>query len=162
TTIDADSLDQICKEVDTFLFAGHDTTALTINWALYHLGCYPEVQDTLREEIDSEIGPNGQTVHCNHLDRLRCLDSFLSECLRLHPPVPLIGREVSQEFTIGPHTIPRGTMMYILIDQLHLDEHSFPSSHEFIHDRFVSMPKPSSFGYMPFSAGPRNCIGKRY
>lgn len=158
-TLNENTLTEILKEVDTFLFAGHDTTALTINWTLFHLGLHPEEQSRLRDEICTELEPN-QIVQLNDLDRLNYLDCFVKECLRLHPPVPLIGRAISKEFSVGKHTIPKDTMLYVLIDQLHLDERNFVSAQKFMPERFMQGTPPMS--YMPFSAGPRNCIGKKF
>lgn len=159
SSLDEETLDAVCKEVDTFLFAGHDTTALSLNWIFYYLGRYPDEQAKLRDEIAGKFGPR-ETIQLHQLDCLLPLDSFIQECLRLHPPVPLIGRQISKAFTIGEHTIPSGTMLYILIDQLHLDEQAFPSPCRFEPNRFLE--RPLTHTYMPFAAGPRSCIGKRF
>ncbi|XP_014387727.1 PREDICTED: cytochrome P450 4V2 [Myotis brandtii] len=56
------SLEAIREEVDTFMFEGHDTTAAGMNWALYLLGCYPEVQKKLDNELDEVFVQSGEGI----------------------------------------------------------------------------------------------------
>ena len=149
----------ITNEIDTFLFAGHDTTALAINWILYRLGTNLNKQIEIRDEIKTKL-QNLESIEIKDLDQLPLLDQFIRECLRLHPPVPLIGREITEEFYIKEYTIPKGIMLYILIDEVQMNPEQFPQPMKFIPERFQSISSNQS--YMPFSAGPRNCIGKRF
>lgn len=152
--------EQIAREVDTFIFAGHDTLAVTINWVLYFLGLYPEVTTLIRKEIKSVL-TDDRAIDMEQTDSMVQLDSFIKECLRLYPPVPLIARLVEQEIRTEEFTLPTNTMLYILLEPIHRDEAIYPSPHTFQPNRFLDRTT-APFTYVPFSAGPRNCVAKRY
>lgn len=100
----------------------------------------------------------------------------MKEGLRLCPSVPLIGRRVHEDLQVPVgsdkrYTIPAGTIVYVLIYMLHRDPESFPRPESFDPDRFLptsgttsssSQERKNAFAYVPFSAGPRNCIGQRF
>ncbi|XP_053202706.1 cytochrome P450 4C1-like [Panonychus citri] len=170
------SEEDIREEVDTFMFEGHDTTAMAMSWIIYLLGHNMEVQDRLALEVDSlfddlnsEIkadGSNGSTteITLDAIKQLKYLDCVVKEGLRLCPSVPLIGRSATEDMTISGHTVPAGTVIYCFIYQLHRDPEIFPDPEVFNPDRFL--PENSGgrhpFAYVPFSAGPRNCIGQKF
>ena len=93
----------------------------------------------------------------------------MKEGLRLCPSVPLVGRRLHEDLEVRTqttgYTIPAGTIVYVLIYMLHRDGEVFPRPESFDPDRWLhSDPgiKRSPFAYVPFSAGPRNCIGQRF
>ncbi|GFW86940.1 cytochrome P450 4V2 [Trichonephila clavipes] len=87
---------------------------------------------------------------------------YIRESLRLYPSVPFIGRECYEPFRVLDHTVPSGSFCIILICELHLDPESFPEPEKFIPERFF--PENSvgrhPYAFIPFSAGPRNCLAK--
>lgn len=92
---------------------------------------------------------------------------FAKESLRLYPSVPFIGRENEQDFTVDGYLIPAGCTCLIYIDLLNKDPRIFPQPQKFIPERFepnspFQQANSSPYAYMPFSAGPRNCIGQRF
>ncbi|CAN7940658.1 unnamed protein product [Ixodes hexagonus] len=91
-------------------------------------------------------------------------DFFFQETLRLFPSVPIIGREVHKEFCVNGNVVPQGAIVVVFSYMLHRDPESFPKPEEFFPERFL--PENSlgrhPFAYVPFSAGPRNCIGQRF
>ncbi|CAF1549167.1 unnamed protein product [Adineta ricciae] len=93
------TLDDIQEEVDTFMFAGHDTTAAAIHFFCYLMGCYPDVQAKVHAEMDAIFGDD-RTRPCTMEDipQMTYLDCVIKESLRILPPVPLIGREVQEDF----------------------------------------------------------------
>lgn len=70
----------------TFLTAGHETTAGTIQWALYELARHPEIQQRCREEVQDVVGDDIDVLH-EHLQQLKYLHQVVKETLRVHPPV---------------------------------------------------------------------------
>lgn len=85
----------------------------------------------------------------------------MKEVLRLFPPAPLFGRTLVEEMEFNGVMLPPETSMIFFIYDLHRDPEQFPDPHRFDPDRFLPevVEKRHPFAYLPFSAGPRNCIG---
>ncbi|XP_014392404.1 PREDICTED: LOW QUALITY PROTEIN: cytochrome P450 4V2-like [Myotis brandtii] len=98
------SLEAIREEVDTFMFEGHDTTAAAINWALYLLGCYPEVQKKLDNELDEVFGNSDRPVTSEDLKKLKYLECVIKETLRIFPSVPIIARGLNEDCDVGENS----------------------------------------------------------
>jgi cytochrome P450 len=162
--------------VRMFLFAGHDTTASSMAYALWELAKSPEIQQRLRREVDqlfqSESVPTGENPSGMQLMQLRYLDAVVKETLRLHAPVG-VARTAAEDITLkkGDQTfvIPKSASVYIFPRYTHISKEHWPDRpDEFVPDRFFE-PDPSSSAsssnrkspaYLPFSIGPRNCIGQ--
>ncbi|CAG2179943.1 unnamed protein product, partial [Oppiella nova] len=93
------TLEDLREEVDTFMFAGHDTTAQAISWTLYMLGLHPDIQTRVREEVDSIMDCHSDDEDCSldDLKQLKYLECVLKEVQRLYPTAPFIGRELSED-----------------------------------------------------------------
>ncbi|XP_070264327.1 cytochrome P450 4V2-like isoform X1 [Myotis yumanensis] len=158
------SLEAIREEVDTFMFEGHDTTAAGMNWTLYLLGCYPEVQKKLDNELDEVFGNSDRPVTLEDLKKLKYLECVIKETLRIFPSVPIIARELNEDCDVGGYKVVKGSQILIIPYALHRDQKYFPDPEEFKPERFF--PENSMgrhpYAYVPFSAGPRNCIGQRF
>ncbi|XP_055355253.1 cytochrome P450 4V2-like [Paramacrobiotus metropolitanus] len=158
----------IREEVDTFMFEGHDTTAAAANFAVYLLGGHPDVQEKARQEVDAVFGRSTRCPTVEDLKSLPYLEKVIKETLRLFPSVPFITRKVNEDFHIGEHLIPAGSSILVYIYAMHRDEDVFPEPHKFDPDRFDTAGEgggdafSTAFDYVPFSAGPRNCIGQRF
>ncbi|XP_043401750.1 cytochrome P450 4V2 [Chelonia mydas] len=151
----------IREEVDTFMFEGHDTTAASMSWAIYLLGCHPEAQKKVHRELDEVFGNSDRPVTMDDLKKLRYLECVIKEALRLFPSVPSFARTTSEDCHIRGFKIPKGTEVVIVTYALNRDPEVFPDPEEFRPERFF--PENSSgrhiYAYVPFSAGSRNCIG---
>nr|XP_033799763.1 cytochrome P450 4V2 isoform X2 [Geotrypetes seraphini] len=158
------SLKEIQEEVDTFMFAGHDTTAASMNWALFLLGSHPEVQLKVHNELDEVFGESDRRATMDDLKKLQYLDAVIKETLRLFPSVPIIGRAAREDCTIGGFEVPNGTIIVIVPYALHRDPKCFTDPEEFRPERFLpeNYRERNPFAYIPFSAGLRNCIGQRF
>ncbi|GFR18685.1 cytochrome P450 4V2 [Trichonephila clavata] len=92
----------IQEEVDSFMFAGHDTTAVGTSWALYLLGLHPEVQDRILEELDLECGDDpDKPFEEECLKKLKYLECVIKEAQRLYPPAPFIGRQLQEDVEVN-------------------------------------------------------------
>lgn len=158
------SHEDIREEVDTFMFEGHDTTAAAINWSLYLLGSNPEVQRKVDKELDDVFGRSHRPVTLEDLKKLKYLDCVIKETLRVFPSVPLFARSLSEDCEVAGYKIAKGTEAVIIPYALHRDPRYFPDPEEFQPERFF--PENSQgrhpYAYVPFSAGPRNCIGQKF
>uniref|UniRef100_A0A4X1SPA5 Cytochrome P450 4A11 n=1 Tax=Sus scrofa TaxID=9823 RepID=A0A4X1SPA5_PIG len=149
-------------EVDTFMFEGHDTTASGISWILYALASHPEHQQRCREEIQGLLG-DGTSITWDHLDQMPYTTMCIKEALRLYPPVPSVGRELSKPITFPDgRSLPAGIILSLSIYGLHHNPQVWPNPEEFDPSRFAPGSARHSHAFMPFSGGSRNCIGKQF
>jgi cytochrome P450 family 4 len=155
--------EEIKEEVDTFMFEGHDTTTGAICFTVYLLSRYPRVQDKLFEELRHALGENQQTgVTYRNLQNLKYLELVIKESLRLYPPVPIIGRIVQEDVNLNGRVIPAHSKFNIGIYHMHRDPDLFPNPEQFLPERFDldnTLELANPYVFVPFSAGPRNCIG---
>uniref|UniRef100_A0A1A9WU68 Cytochrome P450 n=1 Tax=Glossina brevipalpis TaxID=37001 RepID=A0A1A9WU68_9MUSC len=159
------SNDDIREEVDTFMFEGHDTTSAAISWTLFLLGCHPEYQERVVEELESIFGDDRDSpATMKNLLDMRYLECCIKDALRLFPSVPMMGRNIEEDVQIGDYLIPAGTTALIMTYMLHRNPRTFPKPEQFNPDNFLpeNCIGRHPFAYIPFSAGPRNCIGQKF
>lgn len=104
STVDGQPLSNqdIREEVDTFMFEGHDTTTSAISYTLYLLARHPEVQARAFQEIVDVIGSDkAKPTTMRDLGELKYLECVIKESLRLYPPVPMIGRHLTEDVTLS-------------------------------------------------------------
>lgn len=157
--------EDIREEVDTFMFEGHDTTAMGISWALFLIGHHPQEQQKIHEELDQIFGEDKERyVSFEDLRQMKYLEYAIKEAQRIYPSVPIIARTCEEPFEIDGATLPAGTIVQMSAYFLHRNPQVFPKPEEFHPERFF--PENSKgrhpFAYVPFSAGPRNCIGQKF
>ena len=155
----------IQEEVDTFMFEGHDTTAVSIVWALYLLGLNKTAQNKVHEELDSIFGDDhDRQITTEDISKLKYLECCIKESMRIIPTVFMVGRQVINNLKIGEYNIPKGTTVNIDFYSLHHDPQQFPQPEKYIPERFLpeNSSKRHPFAFVPFSAGPRNCIGQKF
>ncbi|XP_053389637.1 ultra-long-chain fatty acid omega-hydroxylase-like [Mercenaria mercenaria] len=159
------SLLDIRNEVDTFMFEGHDTTASSISWTLYALAKHPEYQKKAQKEID-EIFSSKDTeeIEWKDLNKLEYLTMCLKESLRNYSPVPFIQREFTHDFEVEGRKFPAGTPVTVHIYGVHHNRDVWEDPMSYKPERFSkeNVAKMDSYQFVPFSAGPRNCIGQHF
>ncbi|KAK3599085.1 hypothetical protein CHS0354_024413 [Potamilus streckersoni] len=156
---------EIRNEVDTFLFEGHDTTASALSWTLFSLAEHPDIQHKVQAEIDEVLaGRDSDDILWEDLQNLKYTTMCVKEGLRLHTPVPFIQRQLTQNLIIDNKTVPKGSLVCILLYNVHHNPSVWPDSLRFIPERFSpeNVENRDPFAFVPFSAGPRNCIGQNF
>ncbi|XP_055613263.1 cytochrome P450 4d2-like [Uranotaenia lowii] len=157
---------EIQEEVDTFMFEGHDTTTIAIAFTLLLLARNPEVQEKAYNEVINILGSNLETpVSYRDLQDMKYLEMVIKESLRLYPPVPIIGRRFNEPTLLGDKTVPEDSNFNLGIMLMHRDPTLFEDPLRFDPERFNperTMEQSSPYAYIPFSAGPRNCIGQKF
>lgn len=151
-------------EVDTFMFEGHDTTTSGISWFLYCMALYPEHQQLCREEVRGILGDK-DCFQWDDLAKMTYLTMCMKECFRLYPPVPQVYRQLNKPVTfVDGRSLPAGSLISLHIYALHRNSTVWPDPEVFDPLRFS--PENAAgrhpFAFMPFSAGPRNCIGQQF
>lgn len=142
-----------------FLFAGHETTALSLTWALYLLALHPDVQDRLRQEVATacqERAPGIADVPALSLTR-----QVIDEALRLYPPAGFLTRTARRDDTLSGHRIKRGATVILPVYALHRHDMLWDDPNAFRPERFAPDPAKSlpRSAYLPFGGGPRICVG---
>ncbi len=151
---------QLRDEVITLVLAGHETTATALSWTFYLLSKAPAVNEKLREELERVL-PGGRRPTVEDLRELTYTEAVFKESMRLFPPVWLVARRVTETLELGGYTVPAGYVAFVSPYVMHHDSRSFANPEGFVPERFLgdrerAIPK---MAYVPFIAGPRQCIG---
>ncbi|XP_034987134.1 cytochrome P450 3A24 isoform X1 [Zootoca vivipara] len=154
---------EITAQAIIFIFAGYETTSTTLSFLSYCLATHPDVQQKLQDEIDEAL-PNQATPTYEAVLQLEYLDMVVNETLRLYPPGGRIERVCKNTVEVNGVTIPKGTAIIIPAFVLHRDPEHWPEPEEFRPERFSKENKEAidPYVFLPFGAGPRNCIGMRF
>ncbi|XP_071503040.1 cytochrome P450 3A9-like [Diadema antillarum] len=154
---------EMIAQAITFFVAGYDTTGSLLIFSSYLLALHPDVQEKLITEIN-ELLPSSDDVGYTTVSKLPYLDNVICETLRYFPPAALADRICSETFTYNGVTVERGTQVAIPIYTIHHDPELWPEPEKFDPDRFTKerREKRHPFAWIPFGAGPRNCIGMRF
>ncbi|KAJ8976568.1 hypothetical protein NQ317_016362, partial [Molorchus minor] len=159
--------DEIKEEVDTIMFEGHDTTAAASSFVLSILGVHHDIQDKVFQELKDIFHDDlYRPITFNDTVQMKYLERVILETLRIYSPVPLIARVVNEDVKLasGDYTLPGGTTVVIAIGLIHRNPKYYPNPDEFDPDNFLPercQDRPY-YAYIPFSAGPRSCVGRKY
>ncbi|KAL6446828.1 hypothetical protein ACFW04_001335 [Cataglyphis niger] len=156
--------DELRAQVDTFMFEGHDTTAVAIIWTLFLLGNNLEHQEKVHEELEEIFKDSKTLASIKELSQLKYLDMIIKETLRLFPSVPIITRKLAENVKMGNYTFPKDTTIVLGISLTHRNPEVWSDPKKFDPDRFLpdNSKHRNPYAYIPFSAGPRNCIGQKF
>lgn len=161
--------DEVVANSIIFLLAGYETTATLLTYCSYALAVNPDVQEKLREECQEAFEASGNKIDYEVVSTLKYLDSTICETLRMYPPVLRVDRTVTEnykmEFSDGKvvKLVP-GDLVRIPIYAMHHCDEFYPDHDKFQPERFMpeNRDKLVPYTYLPFGAGPRNCIGMRF
>ena len=149
------------------MFEGHDTTSSGISWILYNLARHLDIQARARREVDAILdGRQGsdESLLWDDMAAMPYLTMCIKESLRLHPPVHFISRQTTKTTVIDGVEIPPDTLVNLNIFNMHHNATVWPDPMTYDPDRFLheNISKMDSYAFVPFSAGPRNCIGQTF
>ncbi|NXS18720.1 CP3A9 protein, partial [Mystacornis crossleyi] len=154
---------EVLAQAFIFIFAGYEPTSNTLGYLAYELALHPDVQQKLLQEIDAVL-PNKAPLTYDAIMKLEYLDMTVNETLRMYPLGGRLERTCKKDVEINGVTIPKGVVVTIPPYVLHRDPDYWPDPDEFRPERFSKENKESidPYTYLPFGAGPRNCIGMRF
>jgi len=144
----------------TFIVAGHETTALTLAWALYLCAFDPAVQNRARAEAQAALG--GRAASVADLANLPFCRQIVDEALRMYPPAAFLSRTALVHDTLCGREVRPGDTVMLPVYALHRSHALWPDPHRFDPDRFADARAIDRFAYLPFGGGPRICIGASF
>jgi cytochrome P450 len=148
---------EIRDQLMTTLFAGHETTAVTLAWAVYWVLRHPEVLTRLRRDVDAL----GASAPPEALVRLPYVGAVVSETLRIEPVVTDVPRQCREPLRVGPWTVPAGEMAVVNLVAILSDPALFPEPERFDPARFLDATFTAS-QFVPFGGGARRCLGSAF
>lgn len=153
------SAEQLVGEMSGIVFAGHETTALTMAWLFYMVSQHPHVERTLRAEIAQVL--RGRPPTLADLPNMPYTECVINEVLRLYPPVYVTIREADEADTFADYDIAKGTRFMLNIRGLHRSAQHWQRPAEFDPTRFLpeNSQKRHKWAFMPFLGGPKKCLG---
>ncbi len=131
--------------LNTFLVAGHETTAMSLVWSMYTIGFYPVVQKRIAAEARKPV------------DQRAFTESHIKETMRMFPAAAILGRRAERDITLGSLNIKRNSGVIIPVIALHRHRKYWERPDEFDPRRFMGF-SPEPMTYLPFGAGPRVCL----
>lgn len=154
---------EILSQAMIFLFAGYETTSSSLTFLSYNLATNPQVMKKLQEEVDATF-PNKAPIQYQELMQMEYLDCVINESLRLFPIASRLERVAKASVEINGFVIPKGMVVIVPTWPMHRDPEIWPEPEKFKPERFSKENKETidPYIYMPFGAGPRNCIGMRF
>jgi cytochrome P450 len=153
---------QVIDEILTMIVAGHETTAACLNWVWYLLALHPDVYDRVAQEAQKlalDAVPDWPV-----LESMQWIPRVIKEALRLYPPGWLYTRRAVEDDCFGEYRIPSGADVFICSYLLHRHPAYWNKPEQFLPERFSpeQEARRHRFAYIPFSAGPRRCIGESF
>lgn len=156
--------EDIVNEACTFMLAGQDSVGAAVAFTLFLLAQNPDCQERCHLELEQIFDSSNRAPSMGDLREMRYMEMCIKEALRLYPSVPLIARKLGEEVRLGNHTLPAGSNIFICPYATHRLAHIYPDPEKFQPERFS--PENSEhrhpYAFIPFSAGPRYCIGNRF
>ncbi|XP_070493752.1 probable cytochrome P450 6a20 [Chironomus tepperi] len=160
------TFEEIAANSYEFFVAGHETSSSVMIFCTYELALHQDVQDRLRAEIEEVLEKHDGDVTYDAIMEMKYLDMVFNETARKHPVIDNQLRRSTRDYKI-PNTnlvIPAGTQIIIPVIGLNYDTKYYDNPDEFDPERFTeeNVKKRHPFAFIPFSEGPRICIGLRF
>jgi len=153
------SKEELVHNMQFFIVAGHETTALALSWAFYLLAHSQEWQDRVRAEAGRHLG--GRAAGPGDLEAMPLVEQALEETMRLYPPVGLLARTAVAKDELCGRTVQPNDIVFLPIWALHRHQMWWEGPEAFNPGRFAAenRSKLNKYQYLPFGAGPRVCVG---
>ncbi|MFB6305081.1 MAG: cytochrome P450 [Haloferacaceae archaeon] len=152
--------DEIVDQVVGLTFAGHDTTALVLTYALHHLGTHEAARERFHAELDAVLDGRPTLDDAGDLEVTR---RILHETMRLYPPVHTVPRETTRPVEFDGYRLEPGTRTHLAVWQVHRDARFWDDPESWRPSRWRDASPASKGGaFVPFGAGPRTCLGRRF
>ena len=153
---------QLRDEIITLLIAGHETTTLLLTWFFYSLGRFPEIEAQIHDEVDRTM--SGRLPTFEDIPKLVYTRQVIDETLRLYPPAYALSRFGNRADVVGGYDVQASAAITLCPFITHRLPEFWHQPLEFDPDRFnpANDRDRHRFAYLPFGAGPRQCIGESF
>jgi len=150
---------QAVDELKQYLWAGTETTALTLAWALYLTSRHPEAADRIRHEGETTYGEREPTAA--DYSALAYTRAVIQETMRLYPPIWMLVRVASKPDVIDGKEVRPGDKVALFAYGAHHNPKFWDDPEAFVPERWLgdAAKKRRPYTYLPFGAGKRSCIG---
>jgi cytochrome P450 len=150
------SENELVGHTTTMFRGGYNPNGMALYWTIFLLSQHPESLKKVLEELDRAMGGRNPTPES--VEKLPYLEGAIKEGMRLFPAGTWTGRLAMRDFELGGHPLPKGTWIVMSPYVVHRDPEIFPDPYHFRPERWLTENR-SAYEFMPFSAGPRYCIG---
>jgi cytochrome P450 len=161
--------EELVNNLFLFFVAGHETSASALTWTLHELSLNQAVQQKAYEEVRSVFGADikadrSRMPTYDEVCKLDYIQMVLRETLRKWTPAAGVFRIASKDVKIGEYLVPKGTIVFASFFAIHLDPKIYPDPEKFDPERFTAEEnvKRHAYAWLPFSVGPRSCIGSKF
>jgi pentalenene oxygenase len=153
---------EIIDQVMSFFFAGTETTAAVLAWALHRLAQHPDLEARLHAEVDAVV-PDGSPATFDLLPRLEFTSRIITETLRLYPPAWMLTRIATTDTQLAGYLVKKGTTVVYSPYLIHHQAALYPDPERFDPDRWDGRPtRGRNSALIPFGGGARKCIGDTF
>ena len=150
------SENELIGHTTTMFRGGYNPSGMALYWTIFLLGQHPRKLKKVIQELDQLV--KGDLPTPEEVENMPYLEGALKEAMRLFPAGTWTGRRAMQDFELASHSFPKGTWVLMSPYITHRIPELFPEPYQFRPERWLSI-HPSAYEFMPFSAGPRYCIG---
>ncbi|KAI9251372.1 cytochrome P450 [Phascolomyces articulosus] len=162
--------EEIMANLCGFFLAGHDTTSNAISYALYNLATHPDIQEKARDEANRILGsePIDVLPTVEQINEMTYTQMIIKETMRVNTIVQnIVSRKVVEDVDIGGFVVPKGAQVTLDIMAIHRNPKIWKNPDEFNPERFepggeAEKVTKMGLGWVPFSNGARQCIGKNF
>ncbi len=156
---------EIGDELATFMLAGHETSAVTLSWALALLAAFPAARERLEAEVDEVLG--GRAPQAADADRLPWTTAVITETMRLYPPAWTIERDALADDDVAGVPVPAGSTVAVPPYLVHRHPEFWSDPAGFDPARFLPpagrpVADRPRYAYIPFGGGKRACVGQSF
>ena len=150
---------QAVDELKQYLWAGTETTALTLAWSLYETARHPEAAERIRREGEEVVGDREPTAA--DYSALAYTRAVIQETMRLYPPIWGLIRVAAEHDVIGEKDVRPGDRIVLFAYGAHHNPKFWEDPEEFRPERWMggAAKKQVKYSYLPFGGGKRSCIG---
>jgi cytochrome P450 len=151
--------EELVAETLALFIAGHETTATALAWTFFLLAQHPRIMCDLLDELEGTL--RGAVPTLEQLNKLPLLGRVLDESLRILNPFVFGMRHAQADTALGDYFVPKGRTVVFAPGHIHHDPNIYSEPNRFRPQRWETL-KPTPYEFLPFSAGPRMCIGATF